>query len=497
MSQDTMWSDKAAKKDIKKASDFLRDVAGGRITVESAFEYREDGGIRIALPQVPSKLGLKKAANMLLAQAEAEEAMHEFTKPFDCRPMDGAFAFNKVLKDVFGMTAIGKEMRSFFGSQPPELKTVKISPTEEVQVAFGLLEFPPLGANFYLQERQDDDYGMAFQVYVLAKKKYEVEIRGLLMLVEAYIKEHSIYRNKALIGVGRIVNGSYKEPEFFNPYTIDRNEVVYSKDVFEALTDEIWGVVETAELLRQNGNDLGNKVLLHGENGTGKTLAAAISAQICLENDWSFIQARWDEDLKHVMRFAELLGTPVVLVIEDVEKLISSSPQKMDQLLEQFDGMRTKGREVLLLMTSNHVGELPKAMTRAGRINRMIYVSDLDKEGVERLINVLIPAAQREELDYEQLHTAYEGFSPSWIVQALKGVSKQSVIRTKELGQPLATEDFVRCANALRAAWQLHTDTEARPVKPVLEVALRDLIAQELQQHFVDVSDSGSIMVRD
>jgi hypothetical protein len=496
MSEESMWSDKAARKDVKKANDFLKDVAGGRITVESAFEYREDGGIRIALPQVPSKLGLKKAANMLLAQAEAEEAMHEYTKPFDCRPMDGAFAFNKVLKDVYGMTALGKEIRSFFGSQLPELRTVKVSPTEEVQVPFGLLQFPPLGAEFYLQERADDDYGMAFQVYVMAKKKYEVEIRGLLMLVEAYIREHSIYRNKALIGVGRIVSGQYKEPEFFNPYTIDRTQVVYAQDVFEALTDEIWGVVETAELLRQNGNDLGNKVLLWGENGTGKTLAAGITAQICLESDWSFIQARWDEDLKHVMRFAELLGTPTVIVIEDVEKLISSNPQRMDQLLEQFDGMRTKGREVLLLMTSNHVGELPKAMTRAGRINRMIYVSDLDKEGVERLINVLIPAEQREELDYEALHTAYEGFAPSWIVQALKGVSKQSVIRTKALGQPLATDDFVRCANALRAAWKLHTESEDRPYKPELVTAMRELIAEELRGHYVDIHDDGRILVQ-
>ena len=496
MSEESMWSDKAARKDVKKANDFLKDVAGGRITVESAFEYREDGGIRIALPQIPSKLGLKKAANMLLAQAEAEEAMHEYTKPFDCRPMDGAFAFNKVLKDVYGMTALGKEIRSFFGNQLPELRTVKVSPTEEVQVPFGLLEFPPLGAQFYLQERADDDYGMAFQVYVMAKKKYEVEIRGLLMLVEAYIREHSIYRNKALIGVGRIVNGFYKEPEILNPYTIDSSQLVYAQDVFEALTDEIWGVVETAELLRENGNDLGNKVLLWGENGTGKTLAAGITAQICLESDWSFIQARWDEDLKHVMRFAELLGTPTVIVIEDVEKLISQNPQKMDQLLEQFDGMRTKGREVLLLMTSNHVGELPKAMTRAGRINRMIYVSDLDKEGVERLINVLIPAEQREKLDYEALHTAYEGFAPSWIVQALKGVSKQSVIRTKALGQPLATDDFVRCANALRAAWKLHTESEDRPYTLEIVSALRELFAEELQKHFVDIHDDGRILVQ-
>jgi hypothetical protein len=497
MTEDNMWNDKANKSAMKKANALLRDVAGGRITIESAFEYRDDGGIRIALPQVPSKMGLKKAANMLLAQAEAEEAMHEFTKEFDCRPMDGAFAFNKVLKDVYGMTAIGKEMRSFFGGQLPELRTVKISPTEEVQVPFGMLEFPPLGAQFYLQERADDDYGMAFQVYVMARKKYEVEIRGLLMLVEAYIRENSIYRNKALIGVGRIVGGSYKEPEFFNPYTIDRDKVVYATDVQEALEDEIWGHIWVTDLLRENGDEIGNKVLLHGENGTGKTLAAAVSAQHCLENGWSFIQARWDEDLKHVLRFAELLGTPTVVVVEDVEKLISQNPQKMDTLLEQFDGMRTKNREVLLLMTSNHVGELPKALTRAGRINRMIYVSDLDKDGVEKLINVLIPEGQREELDYESLHASYEGYAPSWIVQALKGVSKRSVIRTRELGQPLATDDFVRCANALRAAWTLHTEAVDRPVKPELETALRGVVADEIQKHYVDIHDEGAILIRD
>src|SRR3982751_2465898 len=124
MAEDSLWSDKAAKGAVKKANECLRDVAGGRVTVESAFEYRDDGGIRIALPQVPVKMGLKKAANMLIAQAEAEEAEHEFTKPYDCRPMDGAFAFNKVLKDVYGMTAIGKEIMGFFGGQLPELRTV-------------------------------------------------------------------------------------------------------------------------------------------------------------------------------------------------------------------------------------------------------------------------------------------------------------------------------------------------------------------------------------
>jgi hypothetical protein len=160
-------------------------------------------------------MSLKKAANMLLAQAEADEAMHETTKQIDCRPLDGAFAFDAVLKDLYGMTAIGKEIRSMFGGQLPELKTLPISPTEEVQVPFGLLEFPPLGAQFYLQERWDDDFGHSFQIYVMAKKRYSQQIRGLLMLVEAYIKEHGVYRGKAMVGVGHVKSNVYKGPRSF------------------------------------------------------------------------------------------------------------------------------------------------------------------------------------------------------------------------------------------------------------------------------------------
>jgi len=516
MTGDNMWSDKTMRQTTKKVDNFLADLAGGRVTVESAFEYREDGGIRIALPQVPAKMGLKKAANMLLAQAEAEEATYEYTQQLQCRPLDGAFAFNKVFKELYGMTAIGKEVRGFFGSQPPELKFVRISPTERVQVPFGMLAFPPWGAQFHLSAYVDSDYGLGLQIYVLAKKRYERQVQGLLILVEQYVRENSIYRNKALRGVT-----AGEEPEFYNPYEINRDTVVYSKDVYEALIDQIWGVIECAELFRQsnagyevkdadgepllqNGRPvierthirIGNNVLLHGENGTGKTLAAAITGQFCLENGWTFVEARWDENLPQVLRFVERVGSPAVVVIEDVENLFTR-PDRLKGLLGEFDGMRTKGFDLMLLMTSNHVGELPKSMLGGHRIDHTIYVSDLDKEGVERLINVLVPASQREDLDYEALHEAYVGFTPSWIVRNLEDVGKHSIIRTKKIGQPHATEDFVRAAHALRPAWTLHQEATDRPSKPALEEALKELVAKALQEHFVDVGDTGDILVKD
>jgi transitional endoplasmic reticulum ATPase len=541
--QDSLWHDKTMKKVGKRVDAFLADIAGGLVTIESAFDYREDGGIRILLPKEPTEMSEEQAANMLLAQAAAKKEQYEFTKQIQCRPMDGAYAFTNVVKELYGMPAIGQAIHSFFGTQPPEIKTVRISPTETIQVPFGMLSFPQWGAQFNLGAYNDPDYGISFQIYVLGKKMYEKQIQGLLLLVEKRVKEDSIYRGKALRGV------TMPEPEFYNPYEVDRSTVVYAQPVYEALVDQIWGVIECAELFREsnagyrirqvwkidetgnpmvrNGDPitewvkvpvddeavpildeegkhverterthirLGNNVLLHGENGTGKTLAAAVTGQYCLENEWTFVEARWDEDLRQVLRFVERVGSPAVVVIEDVENLFPNK-DAMKRLLGEFDGMRTKGFDLMLLMTSNHVGELPKSMLGGHRIDHTIYVSDLDTEGVERLVKVLVPASQREELDFEQLHAAYEGFTPSWIVRNLEDVGKHSIIRTRKIGQPHSTEDFVRAAHALRPAWTLHQDATDRPVRPELETALRELVSEEVERHYVDISDTGEILL--
>lgn len=480
----------------KRALDLLEDVGGGRVTAESSFEYREDGSHRIGLPQNPTKMDLDVAATMLTQQAAAERETYEYTKVFQARPMDGAFSFNQVVKDVFGMTPIGKAVHSFFGTQPPEIKTVQISPTETAQVPWGRLEFSPLQAIFQLGNAVDEDYGLAFAVTVWAPKNKRVAIDGLFAMIEARLSANSIYRNKAIIGAGQLTReGNYREPSFFNPYEVKREQVVYSKDVYEALYHSVWGRIVNADALRQAHVGLGNKVLLHGENGTGKTLAAAVTAQYALENGWSMIQARWDEDLKQVVKFASNIGVPTVVVIEDIEKLIQRDVKEMDALLDLFDGIGAKNREVMLLMTSNHVHELTKSMTRAGRIDRMIYVSGLDKEGVERLINALIPASQREQLDYEALHTAYDGYTPSWIVEALKNVKVASIIRTGRVGQPLATEDFVIEAEALRPAWNRHTEATDRPavdvMGSVLEQIVESAVAAQLEVHALSNDNIG------
>jgi transitional endoplasmic reticulum ATPase len=199
------------------------------------------------------------------------------------------------------------------------------------------------------------------------------------------------------------------------------------------------------------------------------------------------------------MKFAEHVGTPAVVVVEDIEKVIEADPRKMDKLLEIFDGMRTKGREVALLLTTNHAEKLPASLMRAGRINRMIYVSDLDADALRRLIDRKIPAEQREELDYQVLQDKFEGFKPSWVVQVLDDAVIASVIRTGKTGEPLVTDDFVQEALALRPQFDLHRAATEVKETPELEDVIGKLVTQRvntaLQNHMVDLGD-GEIMVR-
>lgn len=500
--EENPWTTEGMTNDLEQVNARLREVAKRRTAVEEAVEYRTDGGMKIALPATPKKMTYAEGSALLAKKAEAEEEMHEFGENFMCRPPDGAYAFDQVLKHEFGMTAIGKAIRGWGGTQLPQMKTVHINPNESVQVAWGLLEWPPWKAEFYLTARMDANYGVAFRIQGAAKKKYEGEIQGLFRLIHVYLQEHSIYKNTAIGETGVVDPEGFPQPEFLNVYAINREEIVYNTDVEKALHHGLWGRITAREKLadpsRARPRKFSPKILVHGENGTGKTACGMIAAQLCLENGLTFIQASPDEDLAMVMRFAEHVGTPALVMVEDAEKLIDDNPVAMDKLLEIFDGLRTKGREVGLLLTTNHPGELPPSLLRAKRINRTVYISSLDSEALRKLIDIHIPETQREDLDYNALELAFEDFKPSWIVQVLEDADDASVIRTGEIGLPLATDDFIQEALVMRQLHDMHKRALERPKKPEFTTALEDLVDgrvdASLARHTVDLSD-GEIML--
>lgn len=507
----TPWSEESRQMDIEKVNAELAAKGGGRVTIEESVDYHDSN--QIYLPLNPAKMSYSEGSQYLAKLAEDMEEMYEYTENFMCRPPDGALAFNQVLKDRYGITAIGKAITGWGGTQLPTLKTVQVAPavwnkahtritkrSQSVQVPWGIMDFPPLKAQFQMFARPAKDYGPAFSVRVIAKKLLAPSIQGVFEEVKEYLEKHSIYRHKALEGLGTDIDqDGFWAPAFLDPYTEDRSQIVFASHVYQALHHGLWGRIKAHDLLKEEGIVFNPKILLHGENGTGKTAAALITAQICLENGFGFIQCKADEDLEMVINFASHIGHPMVVALDDGETIINDDPIRMSKLLDLFDGMRNKGREVALLLTTNHPEKLPASLLRTRRLNRTVYVSDLDAEALRKLIDIRIPAEQRAELDYERLEAAFEGFKPSSVVQVLENSTVASIIRTGKRGEALTTEDIVMEAEALRPQLELHRKALEQEPPQRLEDALRGIVRSEVAEqftaHMVDLGD-GEIMVR-
>lgn len=478
--------------------DALAELGGNRTTYESGVAYH--GGKQILLP---TGMSLKVGAKLLTTQAAAMEEEHDFNNVFQCRPWDGAYALQEVLKRVFGVGGQGKAQYTMFGQRiSPQFINVEVAPGKKVRVPWGMIDFPLLEATMTTNATIDPNRGALFALSIDAPKKYESQIEGLFIAVERWLKDNSIYKGKAIVGVGKVVPGQgFENPTFLDPDAIDPATVAYSEKVYNRLNLSVWGPIRTAQAQRDAKLKLNKKTLLYGPYGTGKSLAGGLTAKVATENGWTFIQCKTgDDDLNMVLKMAELYA-PAVVFIEDIDILIERDPKEMAKLLEQFDGVSSKDKEVMVLMTSNHVDALSKGMTRAGRIDAAIEIGSLDVPGIQRLISATFdPETLDENVNWEEIYEAMAGYEPAFIMGTFSLTKSAAIVRTGQAkGFKLTTEDFVVAAETLRNQHDTHTNANERPptesVSEVLGSLMEEAATKVLAHHRVEFPQGNILAV--
>lgn len=462
----------------------LSELGGKQFTVDQGVTYHEDkNDKRIVLPQ-----GMDPAtgANALMDWAQAQKETVSVERTFECSPGDGAFCFQTSLKQIFGIAGVGKPIRSFFGESLPETIEVRtgVGANDLINAPWGRLAVAPLEGSIYLLATRHEKLGWVFQVNAEVPKKFEAAINGLYKVVEETIVNQSIYIGKSFQGVGLDI----KTPEraFLDPFKVNRHEVVYADDVFRILSAEVWGVIENADLLQSAGQPINTKHLLYGPYGTGKTLALQLTAQVAVDNGWTFMQCNvGDDDIEQVVRWAKIYARGnkgVVVAVEDIDVLIDTDAgenrEKMSRMMDLFDGFDSKNNRVMMLMTSNHLEAFDAPFTRQGRFDNLIEVAALDKKGVEKLLHALFKPEQLEKtLDFDAIYTAMLGYEPAFIRGTFNRVLRSSIVRTGKIGQRLSTEDFVVAATALRKQWEIHSakKDEVKPERS-LDKYFRDMM---------------------
>lgn len=474
-----------------------------------------------------------RAAKVLNAHVIAmdEEMVFRLPPEIKCRPLDGAVNVDDLLRKTLGMGSVGKGQMTPFGKMPPMSEPVQVDYDKHRSVPWGVIDFPIFEGEIYIGQKIDPVYGPLFDAYIKCPKKFSKGVDGFWNQLKDHIKKNSIYKGKAITGVGKIDprTGDYEHPEFNNPFQTDPETVAYSQEVFESLRASVWGPIRTASLQRAAGLKLNRKTLLFGTFGTGKSLAGALTARAATNNGWTFIQTKTgDEDLAKVMKTAELYA-PAVVFIEDIDTLIESDPKKMAELLELFDGVSSKNKEVMVLMTSNYIESLTKGMTRVGRIDSAVEIGSLDQTAIQRLISnafvdreaydnyedhgvyeamskELTPedfqlpdgSMLADDVDFEKVFESMNGYEPAFIVGTFNLAKSNAIIRTESLNFKLTTEDFVLAANTLRNQHDTHTNAVDRPAVDTLGETIKAVMGQaageQLINHRVNFQENGDIV---
>jgi transitional endoplasmic reticulum ATPase len=350
-------------------------------------------------------------------------------------------------------------------------------------VPWGELQLPALPDVTFILGTDDSGSGPVFRLVARGPRRRKAAIYGVFALVREELVNNSLYRGKAVDG----------EMNFLNLDAVDASKVIYSTTAYEALRANIWTPIVHADTLRELGLPSKRAALLHGDWGTGKTLAAYLTAQIAVRHGWTFLRARPGvDDLNSVMAIAKLYA-PAVVFFEDID--VISDPDRLEadeasKLLDSFDGMTAKGQEVLAVMTTNHIERIHKGMVRPGRLDAVIELGALDQPRTLDLLLTTIPShlvdaddVMANEADVAEAH---EGYTPAFVVESAGRAMRYAVARSENGDTPKITgQDLVHSGNGLRNQLELmqgaRSDLADTNIDNLLTTRVKDVTTMALE----------------
>jgi transitional endoplasmic reticulum ATPase len=342
---------------------------------------------------LPENMTYDEGMMWLMRQKLNEEAEVSINEQIQIMPLDGAAAFAAILKKRFGFVNL-KGTPGFFGSRPPAMIGVPTGPGPDdmVQVPWGRFELPGVEGYLNTSATINGDRPV-FIISGVVKRKNEKLIAAIAKDVREYLKEHSIYRGKAIkVEFHEADEEDNPFDDKFMPRFLDLDPngtpVILNADAEARLQVELYQIVENTAMCRKHRVPLKRGVLLEGPYGTGKTLTAFDLAACCVKHGWTYVYVEKAATLQKAIDFAQFYQ-PCVIFAEDIDKVIDENgDEDLTSLRNALDSIETKNTEIAVVLTTNHIEKLPEGFLRCGRIDSVVTIERPDLESTLKLVQL-------------------------------------------------------------------------------------------------------------
>lgn len=356
---------------------------------------------------------------------------------------DLAVAFLAVATERYGPDALAGLRSGWFSRSPLNLVSIKTDHNTQKTGVMGLLAIPKIRAEFLVGVSGNEESPTVSVFNVVPENREEVE--RFLDEIKAHLDQHSIYRGKAISSSG----------EFLDLSSISPDDTVYNEKILRDLRAHVWTVIEHAEKCSAVKVGLPRRVLFEGPYGSGKSLAALLTAQKALGRAWTFFYVTPTAGnavgvVRHMLAFARRYQ-PAVVFIEDIDReQRAGNDYELGAIMAEVDGIASKGGEILIVMTTNHNDKISQGMCRPGRIDKVIHFGTFTALDIERLLRKIIPTDWLgASLDWPAITNACKGFSAAFVCEVGKAAMLLAMSENPE-GKPVITSDFlIEAANDL------------------------------------------------
>lgn len=419
-------------------------------------------GRGFSLPAEPVQLGFKRAAEVLAMKGAEEDKMIAVSEPVDALPWDGAQAFARAVEDLFGF-GLMEDRPGMWGPEPPILRTIKTGPRDEdtMQIIWGGVGLPQLNPDDVRAKATVLQCGMS---YIDGRPVFCVEgqlprgkrhiLDTLMKLTRIYAQERSIYKGKAIrLFVDDDGDLTWdKEPEFIKLDPKLEDELVFSQDTFEQIDTSLFSPIRYTDACRSMGVPLKRGILLEGPYGVGKSMTAAATANMATRHGWTFIMLNRVGGLQQVLDFAHRYA-PVVVFAEDIDRVISGDDRTVDidDILNTLDGVQGKDREIITVLTTNHVEKINRAMLRPGRLDAIVSIRLPDAAAAERLVRQYGRGLIAPNAKLNKAREALAGKIPAVIREATERAKLAAIRRGKGHATTLEDDDLLIAAKSMDA----------------------------------------------